>query len=83
MPNTSRKNEYGETVVNWLSEYLSFGAMNYHMVKATARTEGFTRGELKAARIELGVKLITPEPGVYLWALPGKEQMADNMQIYR
>lgn len=83
MMELGRKNEYGETAEMWLAEYLAAGAMNYHMVKSTARIEGFTRGELKAARKTLGVKLITPEPGVYLWGLPGKEAPADSMQIYR
>lgn len=83
MENLARKNERGETVTEWLTEYLADGAMNYHMVKATAKIEGFTRGELKAARNKLGVKLITPEPGVYLWALPGKEAPADDLQIYK
>ena len=78
-----RKNKYGETAKNWLAEYLSYGAMNYKMVKTTAKAEGFTRGELREARGILGVKLITPEPDVYLWALPGKEAPADNLQIYR
>lgn len=76
-----RRNECGETVVDWMREYLSFGAMNYSMVKMTGRVEGFTRGEMKLARRELGVKTITFAPGVHLWALPGKEMPADHFQI--
>lgn len=83
MRDRQQKNEYGETATDWLREYLSLGAMNYKMVKATSRAEGFTRKELKAARQQLGVKLITPEPGVYLWGVPGKETPADDLQIYR
>ena len=73
-----RKNEDDETVIEWLQEFLSYGAMYYETVKTTAKIEGFTRGELKSARIQLGVKLITPQPGNYLWALPGKEAPAEG-----
>ena len=83
MVNAYRKNDYGETAIDWLTDFLSKGAMNYLIVKETAKIEGFTKGELKAARTEIGIKLITPAPGIYLWALPGKEAPANPAQLYR
>lgn len=61
---------YGPRARDWLRKYLSNGPMDCEIVKAVARSEGFTKGELNRARELLGVKTTHPASGVWLWKLP-------------
>lgn len=61
---------YGPRARDWLREYLRNGPIDCEIVKAVARVEGFTKGELNRAKTLLRVKITTTPQGIRLWQLP-------------
>lgn len=66
---------------NWLKNLLSCGMSEYRGVKASAVEAGYTKGMLREARKELGVKTwhqvdtdANPRIDNWFWYLPEDEQ---------
>lgn len=61
-----------QPVADILAEFLADGPKPYDVVKAHCKGLGINKTELKAARIELGVKTINTGK-TWLWYVPDEE----------
>ena len=62
---------------NWLKAYLTGGPVQWEMVRAAARTEGFTKGDLTLARRNLNVvsrRLKVDGEESWTWELPREKR---------
>lgn len=58
-----------DTCMDWLKAFLKPGAINCEEVKEAAARAGFTRKELREAKIKLGVV----SGSITVWSIPEEE----------